>query len=260
MNSLPQLFMWRDRVLYFGPSFDPVAHKHHAVQICIGIDRPFHIALEGNSEWQLARAALVGSETRHQINSQQTQMAFLYLENETSDYQTLLQLSDHSASGVIMPTVDESLLAALAEGSAGCSVIDAKTLCDQILSSFGISLNLGERLDPRISKVLQKLDQTPDGQCDSKTLQAISCLSSSRLQHLFRAQVGVPIRRYSLWLRLRRVLGQAIEGKTLMDAAHAAGFSDSAHFSRVFKEMFGIAPSLLFSGGSSVKLHLSPMI
>lgn len=259
MTSVPQLFMWRDRVLYLGPSFEPVLHKHHAVQICIGIDAPFSIALHENNDWQSVRAALVSSEIAHQISSQLTTMAFLYLEKETADYQGLLQLTGDAESDVLKFDVDESLLTALAHASDGASALEAHELCNRILFIFGIHLNERSCIDPRISRVLQKLDQTPDGQCDSKVLEAIACLSSSRLQHLFREQTGIPIRRYSLWLRLRRVLAQAIEGKTLMDAAHAAGFSDSAHFSRVFKAMFGITPSLLFSAGSSVKLHLMPV-
>ena len=258
MNNIPQLYMWRDRVLYLGPSFDPVVHKHHAVQLCIGIDGPFRIALHEKDSWRSVRAALIGSDVAHQISSQQTAMAFLYLDNEMADYQTLLKISDEAKLGVLKSEVDEHLLITLAQASNSCSALEPKELCQQILSIFGISLNEIEHIDPRISKVLQQLDRTPDGQCDSRELEEIACLSSSRLQHLFREQVGVPIRRYSLWLRLRRVLGRAIEGKTLMDAAHAAGFSDSAHLSRVFKAMFGIAPSLLFSAGSSVKLYLSP--
>jgi methylphosphotriester-DNA--protein-cysteine methyltransferase len=38
-------------------------------------------------------------------------------------------------------------------------------------------------------------------------------------------------------------------GKRLTDAAHDAGFSSSAHFSFAFKEMFGLAPSLLVKQG-----------
>jgi AraC-like DNA-binding protein len=42
---------------------------------------------------------------------------------------------------------------------------------------------------------------------------------------------------------------QALErlgrGVSLTTAAHAAGFADSAHFSRTFRAMLGIAPSAL---------------
>jgi len=62
------------------------------------------------------------------------------------------------------------------------------------------------------------------------------------MQHLFKARMGVPVRRYVLWARLRGGLEQALAGASLTSAALEAGFSDSAHFSRTFREMFGIAP------------------
>jgi len=68
-------------------------------------------------------------------------------------------------------------------------------------------------------------------------------ISESRLMHLFVEQVGVPLRRYTLWLRLRHVLFCVATGDNLTDAAHAAGFADSAHLARVFSSMFGITPS-----------------
>ena len=44
-------------------------------------------------------------------------------------------------------------------------------------------------------------------------------------------------------MRLERAAGELAHGRTLTEAAHAAGFADSAHLSRVFRRMFGIAPS-----------------
>jgi AraC-like DNA-binding protein len=35
------------------------------------------------------------------------------------------------------------------------------------------------------------------------------------------------------------------EGRTLTEAAHAAGFASSAHLSTAFSTMFGLAPSAL---------------
>ncbi len=68
-------------------------------------------------------------------------------------------------------------------------------------------------------------------------------LSSHRFQHVFRASTGVPFRRYLLWLRLIGAVNAAASGASLTDAAYAAGFSDSAHLSRTFRRMFGLAPS-----------------
>ena len=81
-------------------------------------------------------------------------------------------------------------------------------------------------------------------------------ISPSRLIHLFREQVGVPIRRFTLWSRLRQVVRLAIDGATLTEAAHAAGFSDAAHMSNTFRQMFGFAPSALFTARVPKDVHI----
>ena len=68
-------------------------------------------------------------------------------------------------------------------------------------------------------------------------------LSEDRFMHVFKAQMGLPVRRYLLWLRLHRAARLMKAGVTLTEAAHGAGFADSAHMSRTFKENFGVPPS-----------------
>ena len=55
-------------------------------------------------------------------------------------------------------------------------------------------------------------------------------------------EMGVAFRAYLLWLRLDFALTTYVAGSNLTEAAHAGGFADSAHFSRTFRKMFGIAP------------------
>jgi len=68
-------------------------------------------------------------------------------------------------------------------------------------------------------------------------------MSPRHLSRLFNRDVGLSMPAYIRWLRLRWVTEALAEGSTLTQAAHAAGFSDSAHLSRVFRASFGMAPS-----------------
>ena len=70
-------------------------------------------------------------------------------------------------------------------------------------------------------------------------------LSESRLRHLFVEQTGLAFKTYMLWLRMVHALQIYAEGHSLTDAAHGAGFADSAHFSRIFKRTFGLPATTL---------------
>jgi len=70
-------------------------------------------------------------------------------------------------------------------------------------------------------------------------------LSPGRARHLFVQQTGLPFRTYLLWLRLMHAVELYAGRASLTEAAHGAGFADSAHLSRTFRRMFGIAAASL---------------
>ncbi len=55
-------------------------------------------------------------------------------------------------------------------------------------------------------------------------------LSSSRFQHLFAEEIGVPFRRYRSWHRLRAAIREVAKGSNFTTAAYAAGFLRSSAF------------------------------
>lgn len=104
-----------------------------------------------------------------------------------------------------------------------------------------------KQMDYRIQKVLSNLKALEEIPPRIK-LEEISNpfqLSTDRFRHLFVENVGINLRRYLLWLRIRKIGKMLSKGYSLTDSAHFAGFSDSAHFSKTFKENFGINPSSL---------------
>jgi len=99
--------------------------------------------------------------------------------------------------------------------------------------------------DLRIRKVIAWVGKQLEESVSLSDAASIANLSAGRLRHLFVEQTGLPFKTYLLWLRLTRAVQCFAAGKSLTEAAHEAGFSDSAHLSRTFRRMFGVAPASL---------------
>lgn len=94
-------------------------------------------------------------------------------------------------------------------------------------------------LDPRLVDALDLLStgsRIPD-------VAATLGLSPQRLRALAKAQLGLPLARWRVWTRLRRAAEGVMAGRSLADAATAAGFSDQAHLTRQMREMMGLTPA-----------------
>jgi AraC-like DNA-binding protein len=100
-------------------------------------------------------------------------------------------------------------------------------------------------LDPRIAKVIAWMAPRLHEAVSLRDAAAFLGLSPGRARHLFVEQTGLPFRTYLLWLRLVRAVEIYVGSASLTEAAHAAGFADSAHLSRTFRRMFGISAASL---------------
>ncbi|MGK4578577.1 helix-turn-helix domain-containing protein [Kitasatospora sp. HPMI-4] len=72
-------------------------------------------------------------------------------------------------------------------------------------------------------------------------------LSPQRLRALAQQQLGLPLTRWRIWLRLARATNALGRGRTLAEAALDGGFADQAHFGRQMREMMGVTPSAVRS-------------
>jgi AraC-like DNA-binding protein len=101
----------------------------------------------------------------------------------------------------------------------------------------------------------QALALVPDRLADGVRLADLAGevgISPSRLGHLFAAELGMPYSAYVRWARLQKVVESLRSGSTLTGAAHAGGFTDSAHMTRMCRQVFGIPPSEFVAGLSFV--------
>jgi AraC-like DNA-binding protein len=105
---------------------------------------------------------------------------------------------------------------------------------------FGETL-LSRELDRRIAAVVRRIVESP---CDPDSNVVVLArevgLSSSRLSHLFREQLGVSIRSFRAWKRARNSIFVAAKEPVMLRAALDAGYADEAHYCRSIKKYFGV--------------------
>ena len=119
---------------------------------------------------------------------------------------------------------------------------------------LGPDTNPSHQIDPRIKKALGIIAKLPLKKISTSDLASQVFISESRFLHLFKDNVGIPVRRYLLWMRLNEAVKKILQNVSLTDAAHEAGFSDSAHLSRTFRSMFGLTLSEILKNNRHVQI------
>lgn len=223
-------------ILIRGATIDVAAHRHHALQVSVGIGAPLDFECEGRSV--SAAAIVTAPDIEHRLDSRGHEVAVLLLEPEHFSARRIAAAwLDRKPFALLPDHMTEKLRRVLA-GDNPIEAFIGKLLPDE------------EPLPPkdsRITALLSYLHDLPQKRVTVGALAKKAGLSESRLSHLFKQETGVAIRRYLLWLRLNDAMDRAMDGASLTEAAHGAGFSDSAHLTRTCREMFGINPFAVLS-------------
>jgi AraC-like DNA-binding protein len=117
-------------------------------------------------------------------------------------------------------------------------------LFDGVQTIVRPALPVASKVDARAQELVKQLWANP--RCSVDDLARRLGLSYHRTSHFFAETVGVSIRTYLLWQKLYKASSFLLAGASLTEAAHAAGFVDSAHYSSAFQKAYGRAPSELF--------------
>lgn len=112
--------------------------------------------------------------------------------------------------------------------------------------------------DPRWTNVLAWLEQALEASVRVEDAAEVVGLSPSRFMHWFAEASGLSFRAYVRWLRLQRAVRTLSDGSTLTEAAHLAGFADSAHLTRTFVATFGVPPAPLRGARIVCADHVTP--
>lgn len=186
---------------------------------------------------------IVGKNISHSIDTKQKTI-FTMLIAPTSAIATVIEPHIHSCGYWICDTGNLTAVQSEAQKLVLSNSIEQYFIFLQKLNEH-LNINPAAKpFDPRISMLLQLIENC---NCDDHTISSYAhqiSLSASRLSHLFKTEVGIPLKSYIMLHQVECAFEAYLNGKSITQAALDAGFDSPSHFSATIKRIMGMPASL----------------
>ena len=249
-----QLVIWNDLKLFCGSNPRAVAeHSHPVVQLVLAIQDSF-LSKNETGDWIEKTGLLIAPNHFHECDANNVPILSIDIDPASALGEWIMNnqlknqpVIDYPSNELAMLDFDDLSGKLENENWKATRIIIENTFHFQ---------NTRETLqrDDRIESILDYISENIDQKVNTQSLMEVAHLSESRMLHLFKETMGLPIRNYILWYRLKIVFEQILAGNSLTHAAYQAGFSDQAHLTRTFIKMVGVPPSVLAKNSRFVQV------
>jgi len=253
---MKRYILWQDMLLFYGSLPKQIhLHQHPVIQLIIAVDGAF-LKKNESGQWEPYRSLLVAPNEAHECDAANQKIFSLNIDPESSVGNHILSSkiknkSFHTLNNFETDYFDFNTIEKLIEQE------EFEKLYELIHEFFYADNSIEKpekKVDERIQKVKQYIQDNIHNKFETNELCELAFLSESRLLHLFKEQMGLPIRNYILWIRLKVAINLIFEGQNLTYAAHQAGFSDSSHMSKTFVKSLGLNPAELLKNSKFIQV------
>lgn len=246
-----KIFWDKDNIAFIGNQVNATEHAHCVLQIFLSLNEPLEVTVNG--EQINGKCILVNKNARH-IFSCDNQIRLSILIEPSSNFATELIQKIDSDYLIFDNDIDrlQQKAAALIDTNDRQRYIE---FIQDFAEYLGVKRNSGI-LDERITALLEILQNCD---CYDHTIENFAksvCLSSSRLSHLFREQIGVPLKSYILFHQLEKAFTALLNGANITDAAMLAGFDSPSHFAATVKKWMGMPVSVSIKDSEFLKVFI----
>ncbi len=110
----------------------------------------------------------------------------------------------------------------------------------------------------QLATVIEELTSDPMSRMTQFELADRLQMERTTALRLFKAVTGQTFRRFKQWSGLQHAARQVASGALVRTAAMDAGFADTAHLTRTFRQSFGLTPSEALAGLAKAAPRSSP--
>ncbi len=218
-------------------------HAHHAIQITFGLAGSFEI---GVGDARLGGPVVaIASDASHTFRASGA-VAFLFIAPESAAGRAIAAalFAERPWASLRGASVEASLDELRRCFDAGGGEDEVRDAGRRILERLPAAAE-PPRADARVLAMIDFARRRLEDRVGLAAAAEAVHLSRGRARHLFVEHTGLPFKTYVLWLRLQRAVSLYAAGRPLTEAAHQAGFADSAHLSRTFRRTFGLPAAAL---------------
>ena len=227
---------------FFGSIENNQPHKHYAIQIGIALNQPITVT-NAAQEISTYNSCIIRGNAAHKMQSSEMHLSILVnpispLGHYLKDY----MYDDISAFNHPLAVTLRTYCKTFLSGD-----ITFKLLVHQIKTAIE-SLTCSESdenhfNDERIQNAIYYLEENFERVVPVDEIASYCYLSPSRFLHLFKEKTGITYRRAQLWNKISKSFA-VIRTQSITATAHQFGFTDSAHYSKIFKQNFGFSPKI----------------
>lgn len=242
-----KIYEAKNHLLVYAEGIRPIKHAHMAAHIIISLDGIVDVMIE-NCTYSCTGIAIPAGIEHSVIANGSKFLVFLY-DSSTSVAKRIRDVK------IVSPAACDRIIRqyCLLEQTDHYNTYDLFER--NALQELGIADTSCGLTDGRILDAMGYVQRNLSDKIFCKTVADAVFLSESRFSHLFREQLGMTFAAYLIYQRLMCVYSKIFSGIPITEAALAAGFSSSSHFSDVSRRVFGLSASKISKGTRFVKIQ-----
>ena len=246
-----KIFWDKDNIAFIGNQVNSEIHSHCALQIFLSLEEPLQVTINGDQI--IGKCIVANKNVRHKFSCGSKICLSILIEPSSSFAKELIKKIDGDYL-IFNNEIDniQQKAAVLIDTNNKQQYIG---FIQDFAEYLGVKRNSGI-LDERITALLEILQNCD---CYDHTIENFAksvCLSSSRLSHLFREQIGVPLKSYILFHQLEKAFSALLSGTNITDAAMLAGFDSPSHFAATVKKSMGMPVSASIKDSEFLKVFI----
>lgn len=246
-----KIFWDRDKISIITDQIEAVPHKHWAMQLFLSLEKNLEISVEGKKF--SCRCIAINRNTLHSFSTGGSLYFTMIIEPTSSVANQLDERMEGKKHHIfdnqdIEPT-QRLLFSLIDSGGMG----EYREFMIQLYKFLRLK-EQSKKYDDRIRDLLYEIERC---NCNTHSIASFAdkvALSSSRLSHLFKEQVGMPLKSYIQFHQMQRAFLALLNGKNITEAAMMAGFDTPSHFATVTKKMMGMPASVSMKNSVFLKV------